>query len=64
MSTTRIRPGLYHVTTAGRTLHVEEVHDGRRWTWRVTDPAVFHDGYLGDFDTKREALAMIAGMNP
>lgn len=63
MKTTKVRPGLYSVAAGKRIFDIEEVHDGSRWGWRVTEPETFHDGYLGDFDTKREALAMIAGMN-
>jgi hypothetical protein len=59
---TKIRAGLYSVAAGERTLHVEEIYDGRHWTWRVSDPGVFHDGWLGDFDTRREALAMISGL--
>jgi hypothetical protein len=54
---TRIRSGLYRAEVDTRTFHIEEIHNGQHWTWRVSDQDVFHDGWVGDFDTKREALA-------
>lgn len=63
MSTTKkIRAGLYEVKTAKSIFHVEDVHDGQRWIWRVSEPGVFHDGWIGDYFTKREALVAIAGL--
>lgn len=61
LKTTRIRAGLYKVTVGGHEFHVEEVHNGWRWTWRVTDQDVFHDGWFGDYDTKKAAIKAING---
>jgi hypothetical protein len=63
LKTTKLRAGLYRVVSEDRTFHVEEIHDGRHWTWRVSDQGVFHDGWFGDFATKAEALAAISGID-
>jgi len=61
---TKLRAGLYRVVSGERTFYVEEIHDGRHWTWRVSDQDVFHDGWFGDFDTKTKAIAAISGIDP
>lgn len=65
MKVTKIRAGLYTVSTGHRNFTVENVG----WMdyvsynpWRVTDSEQFHDGWIGDFHTKSEALATIHQM--
>ncbi|AJK27396.1 hypothetical protein PBI_KRATIO_67 [Mycobacterium phage Kratio] len=62
MKVTKIRAGLYEVTAGGRRFTVEDMYDGQHWTWRVVDPEPFHDGWIGDYRTKRAAIAAIAGL--
>lgn len=55
----RIRPGYYRVTGAASTYEIEEVDTLVGWQWRAVDVEI-GDGWLGDYPTKRESLAVIA----
>lgn len=53
------------MTTASGRYHIEDRQDSSgQWVWRVTDVDAFHDGWVGDYATKREAMAAISrGVN-
>jgi hypothetical protein len=62
---TKIRAGLYQVTTDVTTYMIEDRWDaetpyGHAHPWTLTDESAFHDPWRGDYATKREALAQIA----
>lgn len=67
VTSTRIRPGLYRVTSAGRMFHVEQIRtdlDGygveNRWWINSVDDGP--DPMLDPAPTKRDALADIANL--
>ncbi|ALF01442.1 hypothetical protein SEA_LILPHARAOH_64 [Mycobacterium phage LilPharaoh] len=68
MKVSKVRAGMYKVSAGGREFVVENVplsfDEPSRWVWRVVDAEVFHDGWIGDFRTKREAVAAIADIAP
>jgi hypothetical protein len=53
--TTRIAPGIYSLTNAGKTYEVERYPDGSWLTFVVNGGRE----YLNDFATKRDAIASI-----
>lgn len=52
----KVRGGLYQVIHNDREYTLEEMHNGTRWVWRLCDAQSFHDPWIGDYATKREAL--------
>ena len=53
--TARIAPGIYSLTKAGKTYHVERYPDGSWLTFVINGSRE----YLSDFATKRAAIASI-----
>jgi hypothetical protein len=60
ITSTKIRAGLYEVTANDTTYWIMDTEvDSGVWMWRVSDQGRFHDGWMGDYATKREALEML-----
>lgn len=60
MITTKLRAGLYRVSTGERSYLVEDRPEASAaYPWRLTDEDAWNDPWRGDFATKRAALAEI-----
>ncbi|BBC53805.1 hypothetical protein [Mycobacterium phage PP] len=64
MKIRKIRAGLYEATRDGKVLHIEDRVDisPNSPLWTVTNPDAL-DPWLGDFGTKRAAIAAIDNYN-
>jgi hypothetical protein len=58
MTTTKIRSGLYQV---GQYM-IEDYETPQGWVWRVTDTENYSDPWVGDYATKRQAVAEISAL--
>lgn len=61
VKTTKIRAGLYRVTTdnGGEFLVEDRWDEDTVYPWNISDVNAFHDPWRGSFRTKREAIAEI-----
>lgn len=60
MKSTKIRAGLYRVTTDNGIYTIEQRNLNGEWIWRLSDDGKYIDNWIDDFATKKDALAFIS----